>query len=338
MFKQLKDELLSNPQSIINVLETYEFYKPKIHNNEIRFGLHENCNPTAIRIKLINNDNLYVKDFVRGLNCDLIQYIIKIRKVEFIDVLKSIKNELNIIDFNNFYSKKSVFGGFYDKIKNRNADFYSRIYNDEILNQYQNIYNTRFLKDNISFNAQDFFKIGYDVESQRITIPVFNSYGEIIGIKGRANWEVEENEVKYLYLIACAVSTTLYGYCHNYEYITNNDILIFEAEKSVLQCYSYGIRNCVAIGCNSLSPQQCKLIMKLNPKRIIFMLDKGLDIENTNINIEKIKSYMRMSDASILYWDWKLDDEFDNKASPSDLGKEKLLYVINNQLKAVDDV
>ena len=75
MLKDIKRELLLNPQAIVNILETYDFYNPRIHNNEIRCGLSEGHNPTAIRIKLINNDNLFVSDYTRGISYDLINYI-----------------------------------------------------------------------------------------------------------------------------------------------------------------------------------------------------------------------------------------------------------------------
>ena len=78
MLKDIKRELLSNPQAIVNILEAYDFYKPRIHNNrEIRCGINEGSNPTGIRIKLINNDNLFVTDYIRGISYDLINYIIK---------------------------------------------------------------------------------------------------------------------------------------------------------------------------------------------------------------------------------------------------------------------
>lgn len=336
MLKELKNELLNNPQYIINILETYDFYKPHIKNNEIRCGLAEGHNPTAIRIKLDNNENLFVKDFVRNFNYDIIIYIIKTRNVEFIDVLKVIKTELGIADFYNFNTQKSVFGGFYDKIHKTNSDLYVKSYDESILNDYQNIYNSRFAKDNISFLTQECFQIGYSLETQRITIPIRNAYGEIIGIKGRANWEVDAEEPKYLYLVSCSMSSTLYGYCQNYKYLSNGDIIIFEAEKSVLQCHSYGIYNCVSLGSNSLSITQCKLLMELNPKKIIFMLDKSLDYENTKINITKLSAFTRMFDTQIYWWDWTKNKTLPDKSSPSDFGKEVFKEILKNEIVEVN--
>lgn len=336
MLKDLKRELLSDPQSIVNVLNAYEFYKVHIQNSEIRCGLYEQGNPTAIRIKLKNNDNLYVTDYVRNLNCDIISFIIKVRNVQFADVLKAIKSELDIQDFDNFTTKRTIFGGFYDRIKNKTTALTLKTYDNGTLEQYRSVYNKRFLDDNITFETQDKFHIGNDIESQRITIPIYNEYGELVGIKGRANWEVSENEVKYLYMIPCAMSQTLYGYCQNYDSLAENDIYVFEAEKSVLQCHSFGVYNAVALGSHSLSTQQCKLIMGLNPKRVIFLLDKGLEVENTMNNIEKLKPFTRMFSTEIWWWDWRKNKTFDDKDSPSDKGRFAFEQIIREEIVRVD--
>ena len=335
MLKQIKQELISNPQAIINILQDYDFNKPKLQNNEIRFGYGEGHNSAAIRIKLTNNDNLFVTDFVRDIVGDIFSYIVKARKVNFVDVLNDVKAELGIEDFCIFTQKSSIFGGFYERISCQNSEIQSKVYPESVLNHYQSCYCTRFLRDRISYEAQDKFEIGYDIETQRITIPIRNTVGEIIGIKGRANWEVSGDEPKYYYILPCPMSSTLYGYCQNYEYLVQNDILIFEAEKSVLQCYSYGIRNCVSLGNNSLSETQCRLLMELSPKRIIFMLDKGLPFDNTLSNISKLQKYLKMSDTTVWWWDWS-SSSLSDKSSPSDYGKEMLMYIINNELKEIN--
>lgn len=335
MLKQLKRELLQSPQSIVNILEQYDFYKVRIQNNEIRCGIGEGHNPTSIRIKLVNNDNLFVSDYSRAISYDLINYIIKTRKAEFSDVLKVIKSELGISDFYEFSTKQSIFGGFYDRIRKKDSELYVKTYNETLLSEYQNVYSARFLKDNISFSAQDYFHIGYDTISQRITIPIYNAYGELIGVKGRATWETAEDEPKYLYIVPCPMSSTLYGYCQNYSYLCENDVYVFEAEKSVLQCYSFGVRNCVSLGSNSLSNTQCKLLMSLNPTRIIFILDKGLDYENTKRNSELLNAYLRMSDTKIFWWDWTKNTTLPDKASPSDFGRENFNRIQNEIAEVV---
>jgi hypothetical protein len=158
-----------------------------------------------------------------------------------------------------------------------------------------------------------------------------------MGIKVRVNHNVEDGEQKYYYLVPCRMSQTLYGYFQNYKYLAENTVYIFESEKSTMQCYSYGIRNCVALGSSSISGYQCKMIMELQPKRVIFMHDEGLDFEVIKKNIDKLKLYSKMFDLEIGYWNTTKDKTIPHKASASDLGKEKLLEILSTQIEMIGD-
>lgn len=331
MIKDIKNELLNKPDSIISILESYDFSKPTIRGDEIRFGYEEGLNPNAIRLKL--SDILWVSDYARSYNDgDLFEYIIKSRNTTFAEVLSRVKKVLGITEFSYVRKKTGIFGGFYSNIKVKKDEPDIKTYSNTILDDYVLIPSRRFLDDNINLAAHKAFDIRYDIISQRVIIPIRNAYGELIGVKGRANWNVSEDEPKYLYLVPCSMSATLFGYCQNYEFLSGTDVYVFEAEKSVMQCYSYGIRNVVALGGNSLSNAQCKLLLERNPSSIVFMLDVGLGFENIKKNAEKIYSYSKMRDIEIKYWDTSMT-LLPDKASPSDFGKETLLDVINTELE-----
>lgn len=336
MIIELKKQLLEDPQHIINILQQYDFYNITSSSSEIRCGIAEERNKSSVRIKLKNNDNLYVKDFGRDISCDLFKYIIQMKNITFKDVISNVKKELNINNLDCFYEiKKPVFGGFYDKIKSYKSDDYTyKTYSDDILNKYEHKLNLRFLEDHISLESQQFFNIMFDIESQRIIIPIYDWCGNIIGIKGRANWEIREDEPKYLYLIPCRISDTLYGYYQNYSYLTNDTIILVEAEKSVLQAYTYGYRNVIALGGNSLSDKQSRLIIALNPSKVIFAYDEGLDKNIINKNINKLKMYTRLYDTQIGYWDY-LNSKYieeGSKNSITDNGKELFEKILKEEV------
>jgi hypothetical protein len=113
-------------------------------------------------------------------------------------------------------------------------------------------------------------------------------------------------------------------------------VLIFESEKSVMQCYSYGIRNCVALGSGSISQEQVQMLFELNPKKIIFMHDTGFKLESILRNIRMIKNYSRFSEIQLGYWDY-FDRLYEDKVSASDLGKKELLRIINDEIKMIGD-
>ena len=335
MLKEIKKELLDNPEKLEELLEYFNFYNIHIHQSYISFGRAIDSSKKSIAIRLEKNDYLYVSDYARNINQDLFTYISEQRLVDFKDIISVVRKILKIDDFSIFREPQGIFGGFYEKIRKKN-EYTCRTYDESILNKYVALANMRFIRDNITIDAQQFFNIRYDVESQGIVIPIYNQVGELMGVKVRCNYDVQDGEMKYYYLIPCQMSQTLYGYSQNYNYLVNNVIYIFESEKSVMQCYSYGIRNCVALGSGSISRKQVQMLLELNPQKIIFMHDVGFDLENILRNINIVKSYSRFSEVELGYWDF-FDRLYDNKVSASDLGKKELLRIMNTEIKMIGD-
>ncbi len=330
MLSEIKKELIKQPKRIQEILEYFDFCNVEIHDSYMNFGRNQEGSKKSIVIKLNNNDNVMVKDYPKNIYQDIFKYIIQSKKVTFNDVLNVIKSKLGISDYYDFFNNNTVFGGFYDNIKKRSSN-YIKTYNNSILDNYKQCGNTRFLKDNISLLSQRQFKIGYDVESQSITIPIYNQLGDLMGVKARVNHEVEEGEQKYYYLVPCLMSQTLYGYSQNYERLSNSDIFLFEAEKSLLQCHSYDFYNAVALGSSSLSVAQIKMILELQPKRVIFMHDKGLEFETIQRNALLLYQYSKMFEIEIGYWNNDSED-IPEKASLSDLGRDRFEYGIKNEI------
>ena len=335
MLKEIKKELLDNPEKLKDLLEHFNFYNVHIHQSYISFGRAQDTSKKSIVIRLEKNDYLYVTDYARNISKDLFSYISEQRLIDFKDIIGVVRNILGVDDFGLFNESRGIFGGFYEKIRKR-SEYSVRTYDESILDKYIPLANKRFIDDNISIAAQQFFGIRYDVESQGIVIPIHNQIGELIGAKVRCNYEVQDGEMKYYYLIPCQASQTLYGYSQNYNYLTNNIIYIYEAEKSVMQCFSYGIRNCVALGSGSISRKQVRMLLELNPKKIIFMHDVGYDLENILRNINMVKNYSRFSEVELGYWDF-FDRLYDNKVSASDLGKKELLRIMDTEIKMIGD-
>ena len=335
MLKEIKKELLDNPEKLEELLEYFNFYNVHIHQSYISFGRAQDTSKKSIVVRLEKNDYLYVTDYARNISKDLFSYISEQRLVDFKDIIGVVRNILGVDDFSLFNESRGIFGGFYEKIRKR-SEYSVRTYNESVLDKYIPLANKRFVDDNISIAAQQFFGVRYDVESQGIVIPIHNQIGELIGAKVRCNYEVQDGEMKYYYLIPCQASQTLYGYSQNYNYLTNNIIYIYEAEKSIMQCFSYGIRNCVALGSGSISRKQVRMLLELNPKKIIFMHDVGYDLENILRNINMVKNYSRFSEVELGYWDF-FDRLYDNKVSASDLGKKELLRIMDTEIKMIGD-
>lgn len=333
MFEEIKAKLLEDSRSIEHILDAFGFDKIRSNHREIRCAFEPGMNPTAVVIRLQNNENLFVKDYERNLSYDLINYLIKAKNVEFKDVMNAIKQELHLDSIYNYKRKVGLFGGLYDKLFRSNGEISVTTYPEEILKSYGNTPNTLWLSDGISLSTQRKWGIGYCIQSQRITLPIRTSTGEIMAVKGRCNYEPEEFEPKYLYLIQGPMSQTLFGYSENYSSLYENDVIIVESEKSVLKLDSWGYNNVVALGSNSLSPAQAKLIVSLNPKSVTFMLDKSLKLQNTKVNIDMLKNFCVMKQIKIKFWDWTDNITLDDKSAPCDDTRDEFEYILNEEIK-----
>lgn len=339
MFEEIKEKLLEQPESIINILEAFDCHKARINGREIRCAREDNSNPTAVVIRLTNNENLLVKDYELNIVLDLINYLIKIKGASFKDVMNAIKQELHLDSIYNYKKKVGLFGGIYNNISRNNGEISVTTYPEEILKEYGNTPCTLWLQDGISLSTQKKWGVGYCVISQRVTLPIRSSTAELIGVKGRCNYEPDEYEAKYLYLTdTCPMSQTLFGYSENYSSLYENEILVVESEKSVLKLDSWGYNNVVALGSNSLSTTQAKLLMSLNPKCVTFLLDKSLPLENTKRNTELLKSFCTMRQLQIRYWNWEDNLTLDDKSAPCDDSKEEFEYILSNEIESIENL
>lgn len=325
MITKVKGELLNNPDSIVNILNHFDFYHIELRHNEVRFANSEDGSRNAIHMKL--NENLFTKDFARDISGDIFSFIIKARGVSFKEVFTVAKNELGLSDFE-IKKKIEPFNGLYSKAKRTKNILEYKIYPDNVLNKYSIGYSKKFIDDYISIPTQNKYGIRYDLTSSSIVIPIRDPVGELMGCKLRRNYKVSDDESKYIYEIPCPASQTLFGYAQNYDGLYGSDVLIGEAEKFVMQCDSYGYRNAVGLGSSNLSVQQCKLLLSLNPSSISFMLDVGLDKAVLEKNMILIKNYARMINIPVYYWNGK---NFGDKMSPTDKGKILFIESLKNR-------
>lgn len=328
---ELKKKLLNNPYHIENLLEKYDFHNIDVRSKEIRCGIDENTNVTSIRIKL--NDNLTANDFARDIHGDLFSLIMECKKIPLRDVINDVKSELGIT-YIDFKRSKKIFGGFYDNIKKRNNNTIElKTYKDDVMKDYVNKFNTLFLKDGINFSTQRKFNLGICHSQSRISVPWYNYEGSLVGIEGRYLGDYEKDETsKWFPIIPFPKSQVLFGYNVNYQYLQScDDIYIGESSKFTMQLDSMGIFNGLALGGNAIHNQQIKQLSWLNPKRIIFCLDEGLEEDHVKRQVEKTKLMLKFFGIEIGYV-FDKDNKIlkqGSKNSPSDIGIDGFNELIN---------
>ena len=195
---------------------------------------------------------------------------------------------------------------------------------ETILSYYKPYVNDMFHNDNISYEVQREFEIGYDDFSNRITIPIRDEIGSLVGVKGRLfQREPTEDEMKYLYIEPCNRSQILYGLHKSIPYIERTGkVYVCESEKGVLQLWSMGISNCVATGGKRVSRVQIEKLTRLCCE-VIFLFDKDVNREELELLAN------RFLNSVPLYAVIDNDNILDEKESPTD-NPEKFQRLIQN--------
>ena len=335
----IKEALLQDVNNIVSLLEQYDFCHINLRPNEIRFARSHDGGKN-ISIRLQNNEWLNVADFARGYTGDIFSFIAQERNITFREVLLATKKLLGLGD--NWEPRRQqyqLFNGIYANI-GRNSKLEAKVYDENILNQYPKCANLRFLKDHISIESQLKFSIAYNVETQRILIPIRNIYGDLCGVKARRNYDTDNmDDPKYIYEWPCAKSLLLYGAHENYTNLMNADkIVIGESEKFVLACDSYGYNSAVSIMGSTLSAEQAKILLGFNAKEYCFMMDEGLDPQIIYNNAKLLKSFATMRECKITYFDWQNSLSVGEKESPTDNGKEVFYSILQNEIEPIENL
>lgn len=196
---------------------------------------------------------------------------------------------------------------------------------ENILSYYLPYGNCMFEHSNISLEVQKEFGVGYDPQTNRITIPIRTPLGDLCGVKGRLFGEPDEYNPKYLYIEPTVKSQLLYGLYENKGYIKNSSFLyIVESEKGVQQLATMGVRNVVSTCGKTISRTQVELITRTGCTPIL-AFDQDVD-EN---ELKEIAS-MFMNGISV-YAIIDHDDILEEKESPSDDPK-KWSYLVKNNI------
>ena len=294
-------------------------------------------NPSAVCVYL--NENLTTLDYTRQLlsdgqtrTTDLIDFVCWAQKINFFAALKwicstcgydyydepeELPESLQILQMLTKMNKESA--------SDEEDNTPLKPISEKVLSYYLPYGNYLFERDGISLATQKFFEIGYDAQTNRISIPVRDEFGSLIGIKGRLLQEhIEEGQNKYLYLFNCNKSKILYGLYQNLDAILRQGkVFVGESEKFVMQLYDMGYYG-IATGGSKISKHQINMLTRLGVQ-IIFAYDKDIAKEQ----LDNIAS--QFVDGVPVYAIIDDDDILDDKQSPSD-DKNKWLHLIKNNI------
>jgi DNA primase len=122
----------------------------------------------------------------------------------------------------------------------------------------------------------DLWQIGYDDISGRVTIPVRDVDGKLVGFKGR-DW-TGERQPKYLIIGDGGNRESRYGFdtYRKSEHVfglgttRGSDLIIVEGELNVIAMWQHGFTNAVGVAGSEFSTTQCRLITRYASTATVF--------------------------------------------------------------------
>lgn len=337
MIVKIKDSLYSKEDKIKEILDDIgcKDVRKSHTKNEFRFGFNHDGSSSG---NVLDIDTLKFTSFSGKKSGDIITLTSEIKNIELGEAIKWLANKLNIKKgYSETKPKKLPFGGFFKEfVKDKSLDeIEPKIYDKSILKEYtKHGVSKLFIDDGISALTQEKYNIGYDIISDRITIPWMSPYGDgIIGIMGRKNKiELSEKDSKYLPIIEFMKSKALYGFYENYSDILNSEcIIICESEKSPMKGTEIGINNVVALGGNNISSYQAKLIKSMFCK-VIIALDEDMTLKHCAEQAQKVKIKNVFFENEVYVVDMDNPYVKDKKVSLLDLDLETINKILDEHL------
>lgn len=323
----LRNKIIDNPQSIELILDKLGFGHVVDSGKYYKFPNLGGDNMGACNIY---KDTLVYKNYSHDESGNIFTLIMNVRECSFPEAIRWTLKTLGIKD-----SKihiKYPFQGFFKKIKKAsdvtNLDI--KKYKPDILPPKDSL-SEKFFLDGVAFNVQEKWGIRYDHENDSVLIPIKSANGYLVGCKARNNDPNCDMAHRWYAYLPYAKTKVLYGLAENYQHIIEKStVIIFEAEKSVLQCCSFDLNVGVAIGGHDISIAQAQLIKSLMCKKIIVAFDEGVDEEEVIYNCKKLLVNNTLYKNRVYYIDTTTILEPGSKDSPSDHGKETFLKLLKN--------
>lgn len=334
--KELKNYIYEN-RYVEQILESIGCHHIKYHASNSYWTCANATGDNNGAVVLYNNEYLmclnYTRQMINGTRkTDIIDLVCYTKDLTFPQGLKFICKEIGMSYYHDFEDDIPESFKILKMIDDMNSNSIEekekplKPISESILSYYKPYVNDLFFDDNIDYETQKTFEIGFDEESNRYTIPIRSELGDLVGVKGRHfSRQVPEGENKYIYLEPCAKSKIIYGLYKTIDYIKSTGrIYVGESEKFTQQLWSYAYRNGGGTGGKELSQCQIDMLVRLGVK-VVFCFDKDV----TKEELETLAD--RFPDGVPLFYMFDEDNILEEHESPSD-NPAKWQYMVKNNI------
>lgn len=274
----LTEKIIANPDYILQILEALDFSHIRDKGKYFQFPNKDGDNPVAC---VVWKETLVYQNYTRiGKNGNIFTLVADEICADFPKTLTWIANEIGLSKESLSRTIRRPFGGFYRDLMADTEDIEDsmKIYPISEIEADLWKYNKMFFNQGCSFESQEYFNLGYNLETNSILIPIYNTSGELVGCKARRNDTKCEDSERWWAYLPFPKTQIVYGYHWNYQKIIEKDMcIIFEAEKSCVQCHSMDCHLALSVLGHDISKAQAKHIKSLRTKKIILAFDEGIE-------------------------------------------------------------
>lgn len=301
--QNLKDYIIEN-EMIPTVLESIGCHSVLDKGTYVSAANPDGDNPTAI---VVYKDNLntinYTRDITNGKNgSDIFDLTSFALGCNFFESVKHICGAVGISVYHDFMEElpesiqiTQLLMQMIQSDSDEEEDKPLKPIPEKILSYYDSCVIQPFLDDNISAEVQETMQIGYDQYSNRITIPIRDEYGTLVGVKGRWFGVVPEGWNKYTYLERCNKGQILYGLYRAIPYIKRyRKCYVVESEKGVMQGITMGVDNIVATSGSKITSTQVEMLSRLCVE-VVFCFDKDISLSKLESIASKFPDGVKVS-------------------------------------------
>lgn len=330
--EELSERLRHNPDLIIKVLVKLDFPEDKIkYNASKRLITSTRPDPTSDNDHafLLWSDSLYYMFTTRSGQGNIYTLVMDLKHVKFPQALRMVAKWIGF-EIKDDVHVKLPFGGFYKNLltDTDQVDTELKVYDESLLPP--PACNLRFKRDGISYCTQEKFDLRFDCDNNAILIPIYNTNLELVGCKARKNEDVKSG--KYWAELPFQKTSVVYGLAQNYRSIVSKKkLIIFEAEKSVMQCADFDCNIAVAVMGHDISRAQAKIIKSLMCDEIYIAFDEGVSEEEIKLAASKVSVNTALYKNKVYYLYGGMAKG--SKASPSDFGKDTFQRLISLKKK-----
>lgn len=332
----LQQHIIGKEEMIYQILDAlgYQNISYSSAKKQFRFSREEDTNPTSM---MLDCNTLRFYSYSTHGKGNIFTLIMDKRHCSFPDSLRYVANTLGLDTSALNLAIHYPFGGFYRKLLPDYEDETPQPpIPEDALTPFLGKYNTMFFQDGIDYKAQELFQVGYDEYSNRITIPERDFNGNLVGIMGRSNDPNCKHEERWLPIVPCSRSKTLFGLQQNYQNIVSkNNIFLFESEKAPMQLRSFGCKLGLGLcGCH-VSKVQATMIHSLLPNKVVLALDEGIEEEQVREEAKKLVQNNIIIKTNVGYvWDAEGDIiPKGSKLNAADLGLNAYKEIMTTKVR-----